>query len=143
MTLADAESLGLATLVAVTVTTCPGAGTPGVATSAVCGSGAVKTPFVLTVPTSEFPPAVPFTDQVTAVLLVPLTVAVNGVVWPAPNAKAAEVGETLMETAAVAFGDSSDVVVLLPQAKSKQVSTNRIPRPPLRTAALIIGLSSR
>ena len=29
------------------------------------------------VPTDEFPPATPFTDQVTAVLLVPVTVAVN------------------------------------------------------------------
>jgi hypothetical protein len=39
--------------------------------------GAVYSPAVEIVPTVEFPPATPFTCQVTAVLEVPVTVAVN------------------------------------------------------------------
>jgi hypothetical protein len=39
--------------------------------------GAVYSPEVEIVPTDEFPPVTPFTCQVTAVLEVPVTVAVN------------------------------------------------------------------
>jgi hypothetical protein len=42
------------------------------------------------------PPAIPFTDQLTAVFEVPLTVAVNCLVWP--PATLAVVGETLTLT---------------------------------------------
>jgi hypothetical protein len=50
----------------------------------VCGPpawlGAVYKPMALIVPAVAFPPWTPSTDHVTAVLLVPVTVAVNGVV---------------------------------------------------------------
>ncbi len=39
--------------------------------------GAVYNPLVDTVPTVEFPPAIPFTDQVTPVFAALLTLAVN------------------------------------------------------------------
>ncbi len=82
ITLAEADLVGSAALVAVTLTTCLAGGTPGTVTSGVCGAGAVNRPVVPMVPTDELPPAVPFTDQVTLALLVPLTVAVNCAVWP-------------------------------------------------------------
>ena len=44
--------------------------------------GAVYRPEVEIVPTVLFPPVKPFTDQVTAVFVVPLTVAENCWVWP-------------------------------------------------------------
>jgi hypothetical protein len=46
-------------------------------------------------PTVELPPATPFTDQVTAVLVVPVTVAVNSTVDPAVVEESA--GETVTE----------------------------------------------
>src|SRR6516225_2821094 len=49
-------------------------------------------------PTVELPPATPLTSQVTAVLVAPVTVAVNG--WVASVANVAEPGE--METATCA-----------------------------------------
>jgi hypothetical protein len=49
------------------------------------------------VPTVAFPPATPFTDQVTDVLLLPLTEDVNCCVFP--TWRAAWVGETATETA--------------------------------------------
>jgi hypothetical protein len=80
ITATDAPALlvGSATLVAVTV--CP----PAV-------DGAVYNPPVLTVPTVLFPPFTPSTDQVTAVFVVPVTVAVNCCV--PPSATIAVVGE--------------------------------------------------
>jgi len=60
-----------AALVAVTVTAA-GEGTE---------AGAAYTPLEETEPRVEFPPGTPFTLQVTAVLEVPLTVAVNCCVW--------------------------------------------------------------
>ena len=46
-------------------------------------------------PTVEFPPAVPFTIQVTAVLLVPDTDALNCCDWP--TCRVAELGDTVTE----------------------------------------------
>lgn len=48
-------------------------------------AGAVYRPVEPTVPTVELPPAVPSTAHVTAVLLEPVTVAVNWVVEPTPT----------------------------------------------------------
>jgi hypothetical protein len=80
VTLALALLVGSATLVAVTV--CPPV-----------WAGAVYSPPVLIEPRDAFPPAVPSTDQVTAVLLVPVTVAVNCV---APlGATEGDVGDTV------------------------------------------------
>ena len=53
-------------------------------------------PALETVPTTALPPATPFTCQLTAVLLVPLTVAVNCRVPPVVSE--ADVGEMLSET---------------------------------------------
>ncbi|MBK5295266.1 MAG: hypothetical protein JJE04_26765 [Acidobacteriia bacterium] len=39
--------------------------------------GAVYNPLAATVPTVEFPPAIPLTDQVTLILVALLTLAVN------------------------------------------------------------------
>ncbi len=46
-------------------------------------AGAVNNPVVEIVPTLEFPPWMLFTDHITPVLLVPVTVAVNCLVRPA------------------------------------------------------------
>ena len=67
VTAAFADLVVSATLVAVTVTT----GDPGTV------FGAVYRPVAEIVPTVLFPPKVPFTDQVTAVFALPVTVAVN------------------------------------------------------------------
>jgi len=72
VTVALALAVVSATLVAVTVTV--------FGFGKVCG--ATYIPAELIVPAVEFPPATPFTDQVTEVLLVPVTDAVNG--CPAP-----------------------------------------------------------
>jgi hypothetical protein len=66
----EADLVESAALVAVTVTTFE-----------VGTAGEVYSPVELTVPTVVLPPAMPFTDHVTAVLLVPLTAAVNCVDW--------------------------------------------------------------
>ena len=58
--------------------------------------GAVYRPEVEIVPSVEFPPVMPFTDQVTAVLEVPLTVAVNCCVCPTWTD--ALVGDIVIET---------------------------------------------
>jgi hypothetical protein len=78
-----------ATLVALTVTE---AGLGGVA-------GAVYSPLVEIVPTVEFPPVTPFTDQVTPVLVVFVTVAVN--CWAPEVWTEALAGETETDTAAI------------------------------------------
>jgi hypothetical protein len=67
VTVAPALFVVSAALVAVTVTLPPEGTT----------DGAEYSPFVDTVPTVELPPAIPLTPQVTAVFVVPLTVAVN------------------------------------------------------------------
>lgn len=67
MTAADADFAGSATLTAVTVTVA-GLGTD---------EGALYSPLVLIVPVDVLPPATPFTFQVTCVLVLPETVAVN------------------------------------------------------------------
>jgi hypothetical protein len=79
--------VGSATLVAATVTVA-GTGTP---------CGAVYSPLGDTVPLVVFPPATPFTLQVTDALEVPPTVAVNCCVW-ATNTDALA-GDTVTETA--------------------------------------------
>jgi hypothetical protein len=58
--------------------------------------GALYKPFVSIVPLMASPPVAPFTCQVTAVLVDPVTVAVNCCV--APPATLALVGEMVMET---------------------------------------------
>jgi hypothetical protein len=82
VSVADADFVASAALVAVKVTV----------VEAATEAGAVYNPPVETVPTLEFPPVAPFTDQVTLVFVVPETVAVNCCVFPA--AKVAVVGET-------------------------------------------------
>jgi hypothetical protein len=67
VTVADADLVVSACETAATVTDA-GLGT---------AEGAVYSPEVEIVPTVELPPATPFTCQVTAVLEVPVTVAVN------------------------------------------------------------------
>jgi hypothetical protein len=74
-----------AALVAVTVTLGPGA-----------DEGAAYNPVLEIVPTVEFPPAVPFTLHVTAVLALPFTVAVN--CWVCDSSTAAVAGDTVTET---------------------------------------------
>jgi hypothetical protein len=61
--------------------------------------GALYKPLVDTVPTVEFPPAMPLTLQVTAVFVVPLTVAVNCCVWETTTD--ALTGDNVMDTAGV------------------------------------------
>ncbi|MGH9208426.1 MAG: hypothetical protein ACRD1G_18045, partial [Acidimicrobiales bacterium] len=80
VTLADADLVISACETAATVTVA------GLGTAA----GAVYSPDVETVPTVALPPVTPFTCQVTAVLLVPVTVAVNCCV--VPTCTDAEVG---------------------------------------------------
>jgi hypothetical protein len=58
--------------------------------------GAVYDPLVEMVPTVALPPVVPFTAQVTLVLVVPLTVALNDRDWP--TLTLALVGEIITET---------------------------------------------
>ena len=88
VTAAEADLVGSATLVAVTVTVA------GVGTAA----GAVYTPVVaFTVTTVEFPFSSPFTVQVTAVFAVPVTVGVK--VCVAPTNTLAVVGEMDTTTA--------------------------------------------
>src|SRR5207248_2682594 len=76
LTLALALLLVSATLCALTVTV-EGDGT---------AVGAVYRPAEETLPTVGFPPAVPFTSHVTAVLVVPVTVALNCCVNPTCSA---------------------------------------------------------
>ena len=62
-------------------------------------AGAVYRPALEIVPTVALPPVTPFTCQVTAVLLVFCTVALN--CWVPPAATVADVGEIVTLTAAV------------------------------------------
>ena len=68
-------------------------------------------------PTVEFPPGTPLTLQVTAVLLVPVTVAVNCCVAPAWTE--AEPGETVIAT------EGAGGEVLPPQVDIKAASTGK------------------
>ena len=65
-------------------------------------------------PTVVEPPAAPFTDQVTAVFALPVTVAVK--VWLAPNWTAVEAGATVTVTggggSASVTADCANAVVL-------------------------------
>jgi hypothetical protein len=74
MTLTAALALLVVSATLVAVTVCPAA-----------AAGAVYNPLLLTVPTVVLPPAMPSTDQVTAVLSLPVTVGVNCCVPPAPT----------------------------------------------------------
>ena len=85
VTVALALSVGSATEVAVTVAF------PAVA-------GAVYKPVLEIVPVVLLPPLMPSTDHVTAVLVVPLTVAVN--CWVCCGTTLADVGEIATETPA-------------------------------------------
>jgi hypothetical protein len=58
--------------------------------------GAVYSPLVLIVPTVALPPATPFTCQVTAVFVVPVTVAVNWSVAPGLTVEEAPVTVTVI-----------------------------------------------
>jgi hypothetical protein len=83
-------------------------------------AGAVYIPFASIVPTEAFPPAIEFTDHVTVLLAIPLTVAANDSFAPARIV--ALVGET-------------DTPVLLPSGPRGEPSLPRfVPRPeqPLR-----------
>ena len=62
------------------------------------------------VPTVDVPPTVPLTSQITAVLLVPDTVAENCCVLP--SGTLALVGVTEIETGVVADADEIDTVAL-------------------------------
>lgn len=59
-------------------------------------AGALYTPEEVTVPAAEVPPGVPFTSHVTAVLLVPETLALN--CCDCPTCKVEELGEMETET---------------------------------------------
>src|SRR5437764_207988 len=89
VTCAEADFVGSACDTAVTVTAA------GFGTTA----GAVYRPELDIVPTVALPPLTPFTCQVTAVLLVFCTVAVNCCVPPAPTV--ADAGEIVTRTAVV------------------------------------------
>jgi hypothetical protein len=86
VTVADAVFEVSATLVAITLTE--------LGLSAF--TGAVYSPSVDTVPTEVLPPLTPFTVQVTFVLLLPVTVAVN--CWVCPNLTVAAVGLIVIAT---------------------------------------------
>lgn len=101
VTVALALAVVSATLVAVTVTVF-GFGK---------ACGATYIPAELIVPAVEFPPARPFTDQVTEVLLVPVTDAVNG--CPAPARTLALVGAIDTATPGAGFFLRSAVLVPL------------------------------
>ena len=86
VTMAEPEAAGFATETAVTVTV---AGLGMVL-------GAVYSPVALMVPTVALPPATPFTCQVTAVFVVPETVAVNWSVAPGLTVEEAAVTVTVI-----------------------------------------------
>jgi hypothetical protein len=66
------------------------------------------------VPTVEFPPAVPLTDQVTVLSLSPVTVAVNCCTWPAAtNAVAGETVTAAAEALIVTMAEADFVVSVL------------------------------
>src|SRR5262249_27562134 len=106
LTDALAEAAEFATLVAATVTDPPD-GTD---------AGAVYNPEVLIVPVVELPPATPFTDQVTPVLLAPETAAVNCCV--PPTCREMEVGEIATDTEEVEPGNQGQVAGVVPYSNS-------------------------
>ena len=108
-----------AALTAVTATAPAGAG--GVA-------GAVYKPLEEIVPTVAFPPAIPFTFQVTAVLEVPLTVAVN--CFEVETATDALVGDIDTETGARMLTEE-----LLITVGSAELVAVTVTLPPLGIAA--------
>src|SRR2546427_9130 len=71
----------------------------GTAVGLGAGAGGGEGPLLWIVPTGGFPPCMPFTLQATAVLLVPVTVAVN--CWVAPAWTVPEVGEIVTVMGAV------------------------------------------
>jgi hypothetical protein len=77
--------------------------------------GATYCPAELMIPAPPFPPATPFTDQVTAVLLAPVTAAINCCGAPARTFAVGGVTATL--TPAEGFFTGSGVVVLLVAAQ--------------------------
>jgi len=79
----DADAVLLTTLVAVAVTVQPAGGT----------AGAVYFPVASMTPSVAFPPGIPLTVQVTAVLAAPFTKAVNR--RSPPTGTLAAVGETV------------------------------------------------
>lgn len=70
------------------------------------------------VPLAAFPPATPFTDQLTAPFVVPLTVAVNG--WVAPARTLAAVG--VMLTVISGGGGGGFLVPVLPQPELTRIN---------------------
>src|SRR6266404_8207408 len=72
------------------------------------------------VPSAALPPATPFTDHVTAVLVVPVTVAVNGCVSP----RRTLTDDGVTETATCAVEGRTFVVVLCePPPQPAQIKT--------------------
>jgi hypothetical protein len=82
------DAVGLETLVALAVTYHPVGGS----------AGAVYLPVVSMRPTVVFPPTMPLTDQVTAVVAAPVTVAVS--CRSLPTGRVTDVGETVTVWAA-------------------------------------------
>jgi len=82
-------------------------------------AGAMYKPAVVIVPTLESLPGVWFTCQVTAVLLVPVTVAINCRLEPTPIVN--EVGETVIETFDVRVTEAEAVLVLSASATAVTV----------------------
>jgi hypothetical protein len=79
-------------------------------------AGAVYTPDVLISPSAADPPAVPFTDQVTAVFEFPVTAAVN--VRDSPTRKIAAVGATETVTGEFCGGEAGFTgAVVFPDAQ--------------------------
>jgi hypothetical protein len=101
MTLTAALPLMLLTLVAVMVCI------PAV-------EGAVYKPLLLIVPTLEFPPVMPSTDQVTFTSDPPIIVAVN--CWVPPTAIVAVAGETVTVPVATGFTVTVALAVLVGSA---------------------------
>src|SRR5437660_10381285 len=105
VTLALSLFVGSAMLVALT-DTCAGLGT---------WAGAVYRPEEEIVPTVAVPPATPFTSQVTFLLLVLVTMAVNCCVWETDSDTAG--GSTVMATSELAIVGCS--ALLTPHATGK------------------------
>jgi hypothetical protein len=86
--------------------------------------GAMNLPEESIVPSEEEPPEVPLTDHVTAVLVVPETLAENETVLPARTL--AEVGETVTATSGVAGGWVLLELVAEPQPARVQESKSSL-----------------
>ena len=82
--------------------------------------GAVYTPAAEIVPDVAEPPATPLTDHVTAVLALPVTVAVNA--WELPSETETEVGLT----ATLAVGAATSVTVACAYARALTADVARI-----------------